>query len=100
MVPQFTDAVVQALEAAVRYAEEHRHTEINENHLLWALLSDSQGYFSTLASSFGLDPASLQGQLEKTLEKTAKYTGEPQRKKEQARNAPFSRRRSRARLGL
>ncbi len=79
MTPQFTDAVIQALEAAIQYAEQHRHTEVGENHLLWAFFSDSEGYFSTLASSFGMDPAELLPKLEQALEKAAQYTGTPQK---------------------
>lgn len=79
MTPQFTDSVVKALEEAVQYAEQHRHTAINENHLLWALLADSQGYFSTLAGAFGLDTAALMPKIEQALEKSAQYTGTPQK---------------------
>lgn len=76
--PQFTDSVIQALEGAMQYAQEHRHTELNENHLLWALLADSQGYFTTLAAAFEMDPSVILSKLEQTLEKTAQFAGTPQ----------------------
>lgn len=74
MAPQFTDAVLQALETAVNYAQQHRHTEIGENHLLWALLSDPQGYFTSIAKAFGLNPDMILPKLEQALANCAQYT--------------------------
>jgi ATP-dependent Clp protease ATP-binding subunit ClpB len=71
---QFTEAVTAALEEAAQYARERNQTEVTENHLLWALFSDPQGYFQTFTQSIGLNPKSLIEALEKQLERVPVYT--------------------------
>ncbi len=77
MAPQFTEAVTQALEEAFQYAQTHRHVELNENHLLRALLLDGQGYFASILSSVGLDGTLLLNQIETALGSVPTYSGEP-----------------------
>ena len=79
MAPQFTDALMEALQKAVDLAEKHRHTELNERHLLLALFSDEQGYFPMFAATIGLDAKTLIQNLEESILSTAAYTGEPQK---------------------
>ena len=67
MAPQFTDSVTAALEQAFIYAQEHRQTEIVENHLIKTLLDDQQGYFATLARSLNLDPDLLKTSVEQAV---------------------------------
>lgn len=78
MAPQFTEAVQEALERAFKFAQEHHHTEITENHLLLAFFEDPQGYFSTVCHSLNLNPQTLIFQLKDTLKKVAAYSGTPQ----------------------
>ncbi len=73
MAPQFTDSMRDALEQAFAYAQEKHHTEVGENHLLFALLQDPQGYFSTLATSLNLNPGALLKQVEQTLARAAVF---------------------------
>jgi ATP-dependent Clp protease ATP-binding subunit ClpB len=81
MNPQFTDAVTEAIQSALERAEENRHTELTENHLLLALAISPDGYFSRFAQSLGLplDPLlqSLEKQL-KTLPQFETERGKPQ----------------------
>ena len=77
MAPQFTEAVTQALEEAFQYAQTHRHVELNENHLLRALLLDGQGYFASILSSVGLAGTLLLNQIETALGSVPTYSGEP-----------------------
>lgn len=77
MAPQFTEAVTQAFEQAFQYALEKNHVEVSENHLLRALLLDSQGYFTSIISAIGLDPSLLLNQTEIALGSLPTYSGEP-----------------------
>jgi ATP-dependent Clp protease ATP-binding subunit ClpB len=78
MAPQFTETVREALERAFSLAQEHQHTELNENHLLVAFFEDPQGYFSTLARSLQLNPEQLIPQLKLALSKLATFSGTAQ----------------------
>lgn len=77
MAPQFTEAVTQSFEEAFQYAQAKKHTEVNENHLLRALMLDPQGYFSSIIASVGLDPSLLLSQVENALASIPTYSGEP-----------------------
>lgn len=78
MAPQFTEAVAQAIEEAFQYAQSKSHVEVTENHLLRALLLDPQGYFASICTSLGLDPALLLNQTETAINALPNYTGAPQ----------------------
>lgn len=78
MAPQFTESVQNALEKALSYAQEHKHTEVTENHLIWAFFDDPQGYFWTLSASINLDPKPLISELNALLQKVATFSGPPQ----------------------
>ena len=73
MNPQFTDQVQEALEKGLRYAQEHNHTEISDNHLLWGFFQEPQGYFSTVAHTFKLNPSLLLPQLKTALSKVPTF---------------------------
>ncbi len=77
MAPQFTEAVTQAIEEAFQYAQSKSHTEVTENHLLRALLLDSQGYFASICNSAALDPTLLMSQIESALNSLPLFTGAP-----------------------
>lgn len=78
MAPQFTESARFALEKAVHLAQEHHHTEVTENHLLYAFFEDPQGYFSTLCTSLSLDPKTLLPQLQHALKQVPIFSGQPQ----------------------
>lgn len=78
MAPQFTESVREAIEKAFQYAQEQNHTEVGENHLIFAFLQDPQGYFSTLANGLNLDPQSLISQLKSALARAPTFSGTPQ----------------------
>lgn len=77
MAPQFTEAVSQAFQEALQYAQSRKHLEVGENHLLRALLLDDQGYFSSILRSLQLDPTLLFNQIEPTLSSLPAYAKEP-----------------------
>jgi ATP-dependent Clp protease ATP-binding subunit ClpB len=78
MAPQFTQPVVEALEKAVGFAQENNHTEVTENHLLYAFFADPQGYFCTLSTSLDLNPQLLVPQLLTVLKKVPTFSGTTQ----------------------
>jgi ATP-dependent Clp protease ATP-binding subunit ClpB len=78
MNPQFTEAVQEAIQKALNYAQEHNHTEISENHLLLAFFDDPQSYFSTVSRSLHLDIPSLVLALKEALKKVPTFSGSTQ----------------------
>ena len=77
MAPQFTEAMTQALEEAFQYAQAQSHLEVNENHLLRALLLDPQGYFASICKSAAADPALLLNQIDSALSSLPTFSGTP-----------------------
>lgn len=75
MAPQFTEAVASSIQEAFQYAQANGHTEVGENHLLRALLLDTEGYFSTLLQAAHIDPAILLKQTEDALSSLPTYAG-------------------------
>ncbi|MBI3236614.1 MAG: AAA family ATPase [Chlamydiales bacterium] len=65
---QFTEPVQEAFLLAQSYAQEKKHTEIRENHLLLGFLKDPEGYFSALSTSLNLKSENLLTQVESTLQ--------------------------------
>jgi ATP-dependent Clp protease ATP-binding subunit ClpB len=77
MAPQFTEAVTDAINAAVEYAKERLQTEVTENHLLLTLFLNPEDYFATLARSLSLDVKLLVKELETHVMRTATFSGAP-----------------------
>lgn len=75
MNPQVTEAVSAAFQEAAEVAQNKRHTEVTESHLLKSLFSDPNGYFSAFATSVQLNPGELLELLEKSIKKTPTYEG-------------------------
>lgn len=74
MAPQFTDPVTAALQEAFRLAKEQAHVEVNESHLLQALLQSPEGYFTTLLKEVGIDVSELIQELDSLLRGLPSYT--------------------------
>lgn len=79
MTPQFTEFLMQAIKTALQLAEEQKHTEVTENHLLYALASDPEGYFVLLAQNLNLPIEPLRKSLESALKQVPQYTSEGQK---------------------
>lgn len=75
MTPNFTDAVNTTIQQAFAEAMARKNTEVTENHLLWAFLSDRQGYFHTLLERLNTDPAGLLRSVSSHLDKLPTYSG-------------------------
>lgn len=76
MKTNFTESVSNALQTAFSLAQQSRHSEVTENHLLKAFLSDSEGLFWSLLAGLNLNPASLLEEVESSLDKLPTFTGE------------------------
>jgi ATP-dependent Clp protease ATP-binding subunit ClpB len=76
----FSDAVVTALQKAVADAKAKNHVEVTENHLLFALLEEKEGYFQTILNEIGLDTSLLCKDLEKTLKHLPTFSREGEAK--------------------
>lgn len=59
MAQNFTDAVTDALQTAFRKAQERSNSEVTENHLLQAFLSDPDGFFFTFLLNLNTNPQLL-----------------------------------------
>lgn len=75
MAPQFTEAVTQALQEAFANAEKHSHTQLTENHLIYTLFSDPQGYCALFASSLNLPLPQLLLPLQDYLRHLPTFSG-------------------------
>lgn len=74
---QFTDSVSEALQMAFAEAQKRNHTEVTENHLLWAFIANPQGYFSSILSALGADVKQLVIQVEQNISHLPTF-GSPQ----------------------
>ncbi|MCX7998622.1 MAG: Clp protease N-terminal domain-containing protein, partial [Leptospiraceae bacterium] len=62
------------MEAAMQTAQRFRHLEVSELHLLHALFSNPESYFTRFFQSLGLSVQSIVPTLETLLCKLATYT--------------------------
>lgn len=86
MEPNFTDSVTQALQTAFAEAQRRHQTEVNENHLLWAFLTDKESYFNSILTSLETNPKELLAEVEQSLNRLATFSGEAVQPPTPARN--------------
>ncbi|KAF3363184.1 Chaperone protein ClpB [Chlamydiales bacterium STE3] len=78
MAQNFTESVQNAIQEAFRNAQDRKNTEVTENHLLLAFLSDPQGYFISVLSNLRVNVEKLQSDLEQNLRHLPTYSGSGQ----------------------
>lgn len=78
MAQNFTEAVQNAIQEAFRDAQDRKNTEVTENHLLLAFLSDPQGYFISVLSNLKANVEKLIQDLEKYLKHLPTFSGSEQ----------------------
>ena len=71
----FTQKSQEALQNAQSVALEYGNPQIEQLHLLYALLSQENGLIPQLVSSIGPDPASLKAAVQAEMEKMPKVSG-------------------------
>ncbi|MCP5507224.1 MAG: AAA family ATPase [Chlamydiales bacterium] len=75
MNQNFTDAVTNALQEAFSDAQQRNNTEVSDNHLLYAFLSDPQGYFNKILTHFDADPQLLFHEVSQDLSHLPTFAG-------------------------
>ena len=75
MKQNFTDAVGAAIQQAFSSAEEHKNTEVTENHLLLSFLEDPEGYFNSILRQLNADPKTLSAAVRQNIKELPTYSG-------------------------
>jgi len=73
---KFTQKTQEALQSAQSLALKRSHVEVDVEHLLLALLEQSEGLIPRLLAKMGLDVAELQASLERELERRPTISGQ------------------------
>lgn len=76
MEQNFTDAVTSVIQEAFSDAQQRHNTETTDNHLLFAFLSDPNGYFTTTLSALKTNPHTLIHSVQNYLNKQPTYSGD------------------------
>ena len=71
---QFTDSVTEALQSAFAEAQKRNHTEVTENHLLWAFLNHPQDYFYSILTNLSTQPQSLLQEVKLVLDRLPTFS--------------------------
>ena len=72
---RFTIKAQEALQAAQGVAHKYSHQQIDGEHLLLALLEQTEGLLHPLLQKLGAAPAALTADLERELERRPKVQG-------------------------
>ena len=72
---KYTTKVREALETAQNVARHHAHQQIDVEHVLFALLKDSQGLIPNLLSKIGAGVAPLTARLEQAIDAKPRLSG-------------------------
>ncbi|MBN2706013.1 MAG: type VI secretion system ATPase TssH, partial [Deltaproteobacteria bacterium] len=72
---KFTEKTQEAVVAAQEQALRRRHQQIDNEHLLIALLQQSEGLIPRIVEKIGIAPSALEKSLEKQLAKIPSVTG-------------------------
>ena len=72
---RFTIKAQEALQQAQGIAQRYSHQQIDGEHLMLALLEQSEGLLSPLLQKLGVAPAALTADLERELDRRAKVQG-------------------------
>lgn len=75
---QMTLKMQDALQSASSLAQQRDHSEIGNEHLLYAMLNQKDGMIPPLVERIGLEPSSLQKNLENLLDKYPVVKGQTQ----------------------
>lgn len=78
MAQNFTDSVTNALQEAFTDAQQHKNTEVTENHLLEAFLKEPEGYFNSILTNINANPDTLIQKVQQDLSRLPTYSGSPQ----------------------
>lgn len=86
MEQHFTDGVTTAIQSAFAEAQNRHNTEVTDQHLLAAFLSDTNGYFCSILSALKASPQPLISKLQEELSRKPTFAGETVQPPEAARS--------------
>ena len=72
---QLTQKSIEAIQAAQRMAQERNHTQIQQAHLLYALIDDAEDLNAQLLTAMQVNVTGLKGELLNLLNGQASYSG-------------------------
>ena len=72
---QLTQKSIEAIQAAQRMAQERNHTQIQQAHLLYALIDDGEDLNAQLLTAMQVNVTGLKGELTNLLNGQASYSG-------------------------
>ena len=72
---QFTQRSLAAIQGAQELAVEHGNQQIEQEHLMLALLTDEQGFIPQLLSAMGMTVPSFAAAVKAEVEKLPKVSG-------------------------
>ena len=72
---QLTQKSIEAIQAAQRMAQERNHTQIQQAHLLYALIDDGEDLNAQLLTAMQVNVSGLKGELMNLLNGQASYSG-------------------------
>jgi ATP-dependent Clp protease ATP-binding subunit ClpB len=72
---KFTEKAQEAISSAQQIAESSNHTQLDVEHLLLALLEQSEGVVPQVLRKLGVDPAQIRVELNSELDRLPKAYG-------------------------
>ena len=74
-VQRLTKKSMEAVQSAQNYSRENENMQIEQIHLLWALVQDGEGLIPQLLTKMGKDPASVKAAVEAEAKKLPGVSG-------------------------
>ncbi len=74
-IDKMTRKSQEAMQTAASWAEKRNHPAVEPEHLLWALLNQSEGIVPRLIEKAGLNPKACLAEVEQRIEKFPKVSG-------------------------
>ena len=74
-IQKFTQKSIEAMNALEKIAYDHGHQEIEQEHMLLALMQQSDGILPRLVEKMGIDPATFTQGIEYVLDRKVKVQG-------------------------
>lgn len=78
MSQNFTDSVSTAIQQAFSDAQQRQNTEVTDDHLLLAFLTEPEGYFNSILTSLETKPSTMIQEVEHVVARLPTFSGSPQ----------------------
>ena len=77
-INKMTEKAQEAIVAAQRLAEEHNHSQLDVEHLLFALVDQQDGVVPQILQRLGVDPRQVRSQVEALIQRMPRIYGPSQ----------------------